>query len=252
MFHVMFEVSAYTEAAPGGHNDDLYLATADWAVVLDGVSITPGIDSGCRHTVRWYVRRLALRLADAISRSPDDVWLASVLSLAIAATNDDHSTSCDLGNPLSPAATVALMRVSRERVDWLVLGDAAVAWRLANGTSAGVVDDRADRLVDAPVVVRDVRRYDPAYVARVRNTPAGFWVAASDPDAAYEALTGSLDTASVTALALYSDGVTRIVDRYEGEWTSGWEVKNRRLPWRSMPPRTVSVSVTFTNWSSGN
>jgi 8-oxo-dGTP pyrophosphatase MutT (NUDIX family) len=123
-----------------------------------------------------------------------------------------------------------MVRLAGRRIDWLVLGDAAVAWRSVSGHAHGVTDDRLEQLTDAPVVVADVRRYDPAYVMKVRNQPGGFWVAAADPAAAAEALTGSLPTDEIGTVGLYSDGITRLVERYSYSWEQVFDLAARFGP----------------------
>ena len=206
-----------SEPAPGGGNDDFVLVSDRWALVLDGVSSYPVPDVGCQHTVSWFVGRLGLHLGYGLATAPH-VPLTDLLADAIGRTADEHGPGCDLGHPLTPAATVAMVRLTDDQIDWLVLGDATVTWLLADGSADAATDDRADHLRDVPVIVADVRRYDPAFVAKVRNQPGGFWVAAADRAAAYESLTGSLPRAQVAKIGLMSDGVTRLVERYGWTW----------------------------------
>jgi hypothetical protein len=48
-----------------------------------------------------------------------------------------------------------------------------------------------------------------------RNQLNGFWVAASDPGVARQALTGCIDLDQVNSLMLLSDGASRLVDRFD-------------------------------------
>jgi hypothetical protein len=48
-----------------------------------------------------------------------------------------------------------------------------------------------------------------------RNRPGGCWVAAVDPQAAYEALSGSLDRSDVSSAAAMTDGASILADRFE-------------------------------------
>lgn len=219
----MLDATTVTEPAPEGHNDDFLLVSSRWALVLDGVSAYPVPDVGCRHGVPWFVAHLASHLGTELATNGDRS-LSAVLASAIAQTVADHGPGCDLTHPLTPAATVAVARIVLDRLEYLVLGDATVAWQLTNGDTAAVTDDRADHLPDAPVVVSDVRRYDPEYVARVRNTPGGFWVAAADPNAALQSLTGWIPVEKVARIALYSDGITRLVERYGYDWANLFEL----------------------------
>ncbi|MEU3488691.1 hypothetical protein [Streptomyces massasporeus] len=48
----------------------------------------------------------------------------------------------------------------------------------------------------------------------VRNTPEGYWVASSSPEAAQHALTGTTPSEGIHAAAVLSDGVSRLVTEY--------------------------------------
>lgn len=213
----MLDAVTISEPAPGGANDDFLLVSGRWAVVLDGVSSYPVPDVGCQHTVPWFVNRLGLHLGYGLATAGESA-LSDLLADAIMRTAAEHGAACDLRHPLTPAATVAIVRLTGGQVEWLVLGDATVAWTLADGSTGSVTDDRADHLPNAPVIVADVRRYDPDFVARVRNQPGGFWVAAADAAAAYQSLTGVLPRREVQRVGLMSDGITRLVERYGWTW----------------------------------
>lgn len=186
-----------------------------WAIVLDGAGQYPGVDVGCIHDVGWVVDHLAGHLA---SRLPSDDPLPDVLAEAIAATAADHGPECDITHPLALGATVALMRLRGDWLDWLVLADAAVVVERVDGHVTAVEDDRVDRLPNPPVTDAEVRTYEPSYVARWRNRPGGFWLASTVPAAAYEALTGTLPRADIRRVLLCSDGITRLVSRYGYAW----------------------------------
>ena len=49
---------------------------------------------------------------------------------------------------------------------------------------------------------------------RARNRPGGYWVAAADPQAASQALTGSLPSKTLRRAVLLSDGASRLVDPF--------------------------------------
>ena len=62
--------------------------------------------------------------------------------------------------------------------------------------------------------------YDAAWRAygqrldAARNQPGGFWLAAADPGAAAHAVTGAEPLAALSAVALLSDGASRLADRF--------------------------------------
>jgi hypothetical protein len=53
----------------------------------------------------------------------------------------------------------------------------------------------------------------------VRNQPGGYWVAAADPSAASESLTGTAHLSQVRQIAVLSDGAARLVEF----GLAGWE-----------------------------
>ncbi|WP_020522847.1 protein phosphatase 2C domain-containing protein [Catelliglobosispora koreensis] len=214
----MFETYAVTEAAPGRPNEDFYLASGEWLIVMDGVAPTPGQANGCTHGVRWFVNHLGAELAASLSNASDSAPLEQLLAEAIGHTATLHGPECDLSTPLTPAATVGIVRQTSTSLDWLVLGDVTVAWLSKDDSPGSVTDDRLEHLPNAPIVISDVRRYDPEFVMKVRNRPGGFWVAASESDAANEALTGSFALADIVTIGVFTDGLSRLAERYGRSW----------------------------------
>ena len=189
-----------TEATPGLANEDYVVAGPGWAVVLDGATPRPGVDSGCTHGPAWLVRHLGGELAGRLSLQGQDP-LADVLAESIKATSAAHGDSCALDNRDSPSATVAMLRWSGTAVEWLVLADSPIL--LDVGTEVRLIrDDRVDKLPS----------YTTEAVRAARNSAGGFWVASTRPEAAYQALTGQAQ--GVRRAALLSDGAARLVERF--------------------------------------
>ncbi|MEV6957200.1 hypothetical protein [Streptomyces sp. NPDC051183] len=95
--------------------------------------------------------------------------LAELLAAAIEATCAAHSGTCDLDNPASPSATVAMVREHSGQLDVLVLCDCVVVLDTVDGVRV-VTDDRNAGMTPAQ-----------------RNIPGGFWVAGTRPDSARHA-----------------------------------------------------------------
>lgn len=210
---------ASAAARPGRVNEDVVGAAPTAVVLVDGAGI-PGGERTCRHGVAWYASRLGGRLLHLVS-SVRDRGLGALLADAIDQVADDHRDTCDVADPISPSATVAVLRLSHGLAEHLVLGDSTLV---------------LDRVAGPPVVVTDPREvvisrsYLPALAATVagsdeyqrvltqlranRNRPGGFWVAKDDPRAADEAITGSCAVADLVGAALLSNGASRIVDRF--------------------------------------
>ncbi|TMR91534.1 protein phosphatase 2C domain-containing protein [Nonomuraea basaltis] len=204
------EVTYATSPGSERPNEDLVIAGPSWVVVLDGATAAAGVDSGCAHDVRWLVTRLGGALAARLGVD-GDTPLAGVLEGAIEETVAAHGGGCDLGNPDSPSATVAMVRAGRGRVEYLVLGDSPVMLSLVGGGVEVVADDRLERLPGG-------RPYTVELVRRMRNVPGGFWVAGARPEAASHGVSGAVDVRAVRAVGACTDGVARLVDWYGWSW----------------------------------
>ncbi|NES16728.1 MULTISPECIES: hypothetical protein [Micromonospora] len=223
----MMRVRSATDPAPGRlENEDAVFRFGPLVGVLDGATVPEGFDTGCVHGPAWYVRHLAARIGLAVAARPAATLMSS-LAAAILAVRADHGGACDLDHPGTPSSTVCLLREGGDQVDYLVLCDSPLV--LDSGGEVSVVSD--DRLAAA---MADLRRtadalpgtdVDPTTrfrrsvtVQRARlNRTHGYWAAASDPDAAYHALTGTLPLRGPGALrraALLSDGASCAVDQF--------------------------------------
>jgi hypothetical protein len=221
MWHDM-QITYATVGAPGQVNEDYACAGPDWALVLDGATAGPGVDSGCVHDVRWLVRRLAAALSSRLI-VPGGSSLPDVLAAAIEEVRAAHAGTCDLLNPDSPSATVAAVRCHGETIEYLVLGDSSVVLRRSGGDFTHVADERAAGLPGG-------RPYSTGLVRAHRNKPGGFWVASTDPGAAGQAITGTVPMAQVTEAALFTDGVTRLADWYGHTWPGIFSCLRARGP----------------------
>ncbi|WP_245572502.1 protein phosphatase 2C domain-containing protein [Actinokineospora enzanensis] len=183
-------------------NEDYVAVGPDWALVLDGATAPTGIESGCIHNVPWLVGNLASCLASRLCTESSD--LADILASAIEETTSRHADTCDTRNPASPSSTVAMARYDGSTIEYLTLADSPIVVGAHNGRAHAIVDDRTAHLPS----------YKPEDVRAARNSPGGFWVASTVPDAAYQAVVGTLRTADVSRLAILSDGSARYVDRF--------------------------------------
>jgi hypothetical protein len=202
------------------------LANEDWAgltpglaVVLDGLSAPEGTGTGCSHGTRWYVAQLGPRLL-TLASDPART-LVHALAEAIRQVADLHP-DCDLTHPGTPSSTLVLLRTLGERADYLVLADAVMLLDTSDGLQV-VSDDRVNNLATRERAAasrlptgsaRHLRRRVQLTTAlrRSRNQPGGYWVAAADPLAATQAITGSLRSKDLHRAVLLSDGASRLVD----------------------------------------
>ncbi|MEV1289964.1 protein phosphatase 2C domain-containing protein [Micromonospora sp. NPDC049679] len=223
------QVRLASEAAPGRtENEDHAFQTGPLVAVLDGVTAPPGIDTGCIHGPAWYVSRLTARLTEVASACSDDP-LADNLAEAIRRVRGDHGNRCDLNNPATPAATVCLVRDSGQTLDYLILSDTTLVTERAGQVQiftdprfreavaqlrrVPVMSDYAigDSDQAAPVPQTINRKY------QLTNQPGGYWISAANPDAAHQAMIGSLPLTGkdrVRRAALLTDGTSCAVDEY--------------------------------------
>lgn len=201
-------VTIGSESTPGRVSDDYAVSGLDWVMVFDGATALRPEENGCIHDVPWVVHHLAGQLARRLAiRS--DIPLVDALAESIDFTRNSHVDTCDLSNPDSPSSTVTLVRRRSDELDYLVLADSPLLLN-RSGRIEVVTDDRMAHLSD----------YSYEAVMAVQNTPEGYYVASTMPEAAYESVCGSIPVASVQSAALMTDGASRLTDLF-GQLT--WE-----------------------------
>ncbi|MDX2966436.1 UTRA domain-containing protein [Streptomyces acidiscabies] len=207
----------------GAANEDTVHVSPTGVVVLDGLSAPKDLPMGCVHGTPWFVRQLGTTLINLIG--DDEVSLQEALRTAIAEVNDLHRDSCDLDQEAVPASTVVMIRERGDVLDYLVLSDNVLVLDLGDDGIQTVVDKRVEEVAaDEMQAALQGPTGTPEHAARVsrlvtvqrrlRNKPGGYWVAATDPAAADEAITGSVELARVQQAALLTDGASRLVDSF--------------------------------------
>ncbi|MFF9070514.1 hypothetical protein ACF09E_34730 [Streptomyces sp. NPDC014891] len=191
--------------------------------MLDGLSAPKDLPMGCVHGTPWFVRQLSTALINLIG--DNEVPLREALRLGIATVNDLHRESCDLDQEAVPAATVVMIRERGDALDYLVLSDSVLVLDLGAGDILTVVDKRVEEVaadqmraaLEGPTGTVEHEARVSRLVStqrRLRNRPGGYWVAATDPTAADEAITGSVELSGVQQAALLTDGASRLVDSF--------------------------------------
>jgi hypothetical protein len=102
--HVSMATSA---GQPGRPNEDFAGAVPRAVVLLDRAGIL-GTEAICCHGVAWYTHRLGGALLARLSRD-EGRDLAAILADGIEEISADHRSTCDITNPSSPQATVAIV-----------------------------------------------------------------------------------------------------------------------------------------------
>ncbi|WP_433386818.1 hypothetical protein [Micromonospora sp. KLBMP9576] len=120
-------------------------------VVLDGA--TARTDTGCVQGAAWYAAKLGSTIAGLAIDG--ERKLGDVLTDAIGITAR-MPPECDLYHPGSPSATTALIRLTEDELQYLVLGDTTVVVGTTDGIEV-VNDDRVDTTARAERV--EANRY---------------------------------------------------------------------------------------------
>jgi hypothetical protein len=210
-------------SVPDWPNEDFTAVTPDVAVLVDGAGSPGGRENGCVHGVAWYAATLGACLAAGATGTQTP--LADVLADAIRQVSQAHTGTCDLSHANTPSATAILVRATGDVLEYAVLADSVLVLQPKTGEPEIISDSRLEHVAAKlrpdysalRVGTPEREAAAQAYVAKLgaaRNRPGGFWVAAADPAAAHEALTGSSPIRDLAAVGLLSDGAGRLADRY--------------------------------------
>ncbi|TMS00219.1 protein phosphatase 2C domain-containing protein [Nonomuraea basaltis] len=224
--HIAFETVA---GSPDRVNEDWAAASPNAVIVLDGVTAPRVASRGCRHPVAWFTQQLGVRLLMLLD---DDLDMPDALAKAIDQVAELHRNSCDLESPGVPAAAVAMIRKRGDgTLDYLVLADTVIV--LDTDTEMRVVSDsRVEHAAPEELAAtREEAIGTPEHQAAVarmsveqlkkRNVPGGYWVAAAEREAAFNALVGHVPVERVRRVAILTDGASRAVDTFnEMDWAA--------------------------------
>ncbi|MFJ9551763.1 UTRA domain-containing protein [Streptomyces erythrochromogenes] len=217
------QVSMASTQGGGTANEDTVHVSPTGVVVLDGLSAPKDLPMGCIHGTPWFVRQLGTCLINLIG--DDAVSLREALRRAISEVNDLHRDTCALEQEAVPASTVLMIREQDEVLDYLVLSDNVLVLDLGDEGIRTVTDKRVEEVAGKEMrAALQGPTGTPEHAARVsalvtvqrrlRNQPGGYWVAATDPAAADEAITGTVELTDVRQAALLTDGASRLVDSF--------------------------------------
>jgi hypothetical protein len=199
----------------GTENEDAVVLDDGVVVVVDGAGLPAHLRAGCRHSVAWFANSVAhtfhALLAARSSTMPES------LAETISRVRASHGAACDLADG-SPSATVAAWRMTDERLEYLVLGDAPIVLLDRHDRCTTIVDRRLERVTaemasldirSSPHRGTELRAARRAAVESARNRPGGFWCAHTDPSAAAEAMHGDVPMGELGGVLACSDGGAR-------------------------------------------
>lgn len=222
-FRVIDLREATAPSKPGRENEDYFGADHHTLVLLDGAGTPAGSESGCIHGVAWFARTLGAQLLD-FADPARELALSDALAEAIRSVGLLHADTCDLQHPGTPSSTVIVARDLGPQWEYLVLADSSLMLVRPDGVDV-ITDDREakvgrqlrhamDALPSGSPAHTEAHRHYVESLRAHRNRAGGFWVASTDVAAAEQAITGTVDTAAIEAVALLSDGASRLADRF--------------------------------------
>ncbi|MBA3780779.1 MAG: hypothetical protein H0X12_02870 [Nocardioides sp.] len=207
-------------------------------MLVDGAGIT-GIEEMLTRGSRGMTPLGAAILGRlSLAASGTDGILMAMVAAAIEEVADANRDTCNVADPRSPSATVAVVRVADGRADHLVLGTpcwcstpstSRRSWSktVANPTSRGRSGRGAALEPGSPDFAR-LRSQSIAAFRERRNQPGGFWVAKEDGRVAEHAVIGSRPAAELRTVTLLSNGASRVVTG-SGRWTGPrWQRTSRK------------------------
>lgn len=220
-------------------NEDFIAASSHAVVVLDGLSVPDGLETGCTHGTSWYVQQLGTRLLTRAIQVPP-VPLTEVLAESINEVAALHADTCDLTHPGTPAATVAILRTAGP-VEYLVLSDAVIVLDTLYDGLQVINDGRVEAtaalqeqsLLATPAGSpgrAELRKEMISERRSARNTEDGYWVAASSPAAAGHAISGSFRPGKVRQAAVLTDGAARLVSFGRTDWPGMFQILESKGP----------------------
>lgn len=233
-------------------NEDAFGATGDLAWIIDGATgvserrFTPDVSDA-----RWYAETLNRTLAELAQRPSCRLGplLATAIHQTSAAFNVFGGELQETHDP--PSASVAIVRVHDDMIEYAILGDCAVLVRSGRGVVSlndrriepfeRVIVERAHSL--AVSGIRDMHAAREALLPALRelrdhmNRPGGYYVASLDPAVAENAVTGVIQGVR-PPLVLVTDGFMRLYEVfgaytatsfYERATTAGLDALYREL-----------------------
>jgi hypothetical protein len=191
------------------------------ALVLDGVTTTTDMRTGCRHGTPWYVDALAekISLHGLAAVQEGDYNPTFVLAKAISDVAALHK-DCDLENVLTPQATVAIALWTSDFLATLILSDCFIM--VIHKTA--FVEILSDYRIE---MLKKRRKILPRLLSTYRNTLDGFQTAAADPLVAFRAQVQLVPRRECAAVMLCTDGAARYVEELSlGSWHDLLKVSN--------------------------
>lgn len=207
----------YAQLPPPEDSADRIFITDNAVIVLDGATAFVPVPV----SAQTYADDLGRRLADQLHTCPD-LDLCEALARAIRQTTENLG----LRTSESPSSAVSILRERTTEYDVLLLGDTGVFWG-SNCETSRLIDDRlshvgASQRSEYRSRLREGNGFDDHHreslralqteQRKYRNVDGGYWIAETDPAAAYNALVTTIPRAQLAWAVLATDGAADLVE----------------------------------------
>ncbi|MGX9706550.1 protein phosphatase 2C domain-containing protein [Laceyella tengchongensis] len=210
-------------------NEDLVSSFQNVYWVLDGASVPNGLMVPSKIDTKWYVEQLDKGIKKALTSFTEPYQLKEVLHYAIQYVLD-HSNLREyrsVANFVLPSSTVAMVKINNKQMEYLVLGDSYIVTDISDSIRC-FTDNRLENVgVEMRSEINHLLQSGNGYHSdsinnikmnlvklevSSRNQKDGYWIASEKPDAAYHAMTGTLEIKTKGKhVLLMTDGFARAV-----------------------------------------
>lgn len=213
-------------------NEDIAYAEDSYGWAIDGAT---GLNktnlTGSKGDVYWFVNEWNNYLKDNILDKSKDI--KEIVSTGVDFIGNKFDEVSSLKHPDKvdlPAASIAIIRINNNKVEYFLLGDCTLIIENSKGKSSIIKQtllDRLDNIAKAEMnklmlnegisFIEARQRINPLLIKHrlLKNTPEGYWTLGFDKNAVENSLYGYLDLEECKKALLMTDGFSAIFDNYK-------------------------------------
>jgi serine/threonine protein phosphatase PrpC len=212
-------------------NEDIAYAEDTYGWVIDGATGLNKINfTGSSGDVYWFVNEWNSYLKENILDKSRDI--KEIISEGLDCISDKFNEVSALKHPNKvdlPSASIALIRINNNKVEYFLLGDCTLIVQDNNGKPTIIKQTLLDKLdniakdemrkliVNEGISFTEARQKINSLLIKhrlLKNTPEGYWTLGFDKNAVENSICGCFDFAECKKALLMSDGFSAIFDNY--------------------------------------
>ncbi len=213
-------------------NEDIAYAENNYGWVIDGAT---GLNktnlTGSKGDVYWFVNEWNNYLKDNILDKSKDIKEIVSKGMDFIGNKFNKISSTKYPDKVDlPAASIAIIRINNNKVEYFLLGDCTLMVEDNSGKLSIIKQtllDKLDNIAKAEMnklmlnegisFIEARQRINPLLIKHrlLKNTPEGYWTLGFDKSAVENSLYGYLDLEECKKALLMSDGFSAIFDNYK-------------------------------------